>query len=380
MARLQRTTLDYLPARVSERARLYLRPLSLLNGAAATEALERGTAHVLAGGPIAFAICELLVRDGDQVLSSSARFEEIEAWAADLTDVQAARISRLMTLLSDARTGLDAAPLERPEIMGIINATPDSFSDGGEHLDPRAAIEHGRGLVAAGASLLDIGGESTRPDATPVEPDRELARVTPVIVGLAARREELGGVALSIDSRHAVVMEAALALGVDMINDVTALTGDPASLEVAAASRARVVLMHGPGLSDGAGPETVYRDPALDVFDYLESRIAACVDAGIARERLIVDPGIGFGKAGGDNLAILESLALFHGLGCPILLGVSRKGLTGAMDRRWPPKERLPGSLAATLYALRQGVQFIRSHDVAETCQAVAVWERISRG
>jgi len=258
----------------------------------------------------------------------------------------------------------------------VVNVTPDSFSDGGEHLDPAVALAHCRALAAAGADILDIGGESTRPGAPPVQPAMELARVRPVLEGLRHMRAELPGVALSIDTRHAEVMRAALETGVDIINDVTALAGDADSLAVAAASRARVVLMHMQGTPETMNLAPRYDDVALDVFDYLEARVEACVSAGIDRSRLIVDPGIGFGKRGRENREILRALTLFHGLGCPVLLGLSRKGLGIAKDA--PPREREAISQAASMHALAQGVQMLRVHDVAATRQAVELWHRLA--
>ncbi|MBX6322008.1 MAG: dihydropteroate synthase, partial [Rhodospirillaceae bacterium] len=267
----------------------------------------------------------------------------------------------------------------RPRLMGVVNVTPDSFSDGGLNLDPAAALVRCEALAAAGADILDIGGESTRPGAAPVPPAEELARVRPVLEGLRARRDRLPGVLVSIDTRHAAVMRAALEAGVDIINDVTALAGDPDSLGVAAASPAYVVLTHMRGTPQTMNVAPAYDDVALDVFDELEARVEACVAAGIARERLVVDPGLGFGKRGRHNLAILRALPLFHGLGCPILIGASRKGLGGGLSEL-PPRERVPSSLAAAFHALACGVQILRVHDVAETRQVVALWTALSQG
>jgi dihydropteroate synthase len=209
-----------------------------------------------------------------------------------------------------------------------------------------------------------------------VTPAEELARVQPVLEGLRDMRAELPAVALSIDTRHAEVMKAALAAGADIVNDVTALTGDPESLAVAAASRAQVVLMHMQGTPETMNVAPAYEDVALDVFDFLEGRIRACEAAGIDRRRLIVDPGIGFGKRGRQNREILRQLTLFHGLGCPVLLGLSRKGLGIAKDAA--PREREPISLAAAIHALSQGVQLLRVHDVGATRHAVELWTRLA--
>jgi dihydropteroate synthase len=255
--------------------------------------------------------------------------------------------------------------------MGVLNVTPDSFSDGGLHLRLDAALARARALAAAGADLIDVGGESTRPGADPVPEAEEIARVVPVI---AALRAEGLGVPISIDTRHAAVAEAAFAAGADLFNDVSALTHDPASLALAARSGRPVCLMHAQGdpktMQDAPG----YDDVLLDVADHLAARVAAAEAAGIPRARLLVDPGIGFGKTLAHNLALIRGLSLLHGLGCALLFGASRKRFIGTLGDAPEPAERMPGSLAVALEALRQGAQVIRVHDVKETRQAVALW------
>jgi dihydropteroate synthase len=354
-----------------ETVRIYVQPLGLVAGRAAAAMAAAGQAQLLAGGPLAFTFCELLRRRGGDIQRHIASVAALEHLIAQRPTPAAACAGILSRRIAAARP--DTA--DRPLLMGVVNVTPDSFSDGGAHLDPAAALAHCRALAAAGAGILDIGGESTRPGAAPVAPATELARVRPVLEGLRDMRADLPGVAISIDTRRAEIMRAALALGVDVINDVTALTGDTDSLAVAAASRARVVLMHMQGTPETMNLAPEYDDVALDVFDYLELRIEACIAAGIERGRLIVDPGIGFGKRGRENREILRALALFHGLGCPILLGLSRKGLGIAKDM--PPRDRESISLAAAMHALSQGVQMLRVHDVAATRQAVELWRRL---
>jgi len=332
----------------------------------------------LAGGPLAISACEIAIRESARVSRAAASLAETRNWAARQGGPVGARVARLLDDMSRPRQGPRGEPLSKPLIMGIVNATPDSFSDGGEHFDPAAAIAHGQRLAHAGADILDIGGESTRPGAAPVAPHDEAARVLPVLQGLSQLRASFPQLLLSIDTRHAAVMRAALAHGIDIINDVTALTGDPESLAVAARSNAAVVLTHMQGEPRTMNLAPRYDDVALDVFDYLEARIAACTAAGIARERLILDPGIGFGKRGPQNLAILRALALYHGLGCPLLLGASRKALGSESEGRLAPKERLPTSLAAAMHALNLGVQFLRVHDVAETRRVVDLWTRLT--
>jgi dihydropteroate synthase len=253
--------------------------------------------------------------------------------------------------------------------MGIVNVTPDSFSDGGRHASAAAAIAHGEALVAAGADILDIGGESTRPGSDPVPEAEELRRVLPVIEGLAGQ-----GAVLSIDTSKAAVMAAATKAGAAVVNDVRALEADPRSLDAAAASGAHVVLMHCLGEPKTMQVAPHYDHVALDVFDYLAGRIEACEAAGIPRAKIAVDPGIGFGKTQEHNLKLLRALALYQSLGCPVLFGVSRKSFLGRISGVAEPDRRLPASLAAALAGLDAGADILRVHDVAETVQAVAVW------
>jgi dihydropteroate synthase len=263
--------------------------------------------------------------------------------------------------------------LDRPLLMGIVNVTPDSFSDGGRYIVPDIAIAHGRSLAAQGADIIDVGGESTRPGAAPVPVEEEIARVIPVVRALAA-----DGLTVSVDTRNAPVMRAALDAGARIINDVTALTHDPDSLAVAAASRAGIILMHIQGEPATMQAAPTYEDVLREVYDWLEERLRACRAAGIPDERLCVDPGIGFGKTVAHNCAILANLERFRGLGVPLLLGVSRKRFIAALGRGESAAERLPGSLAAALAGLARGAQILRVHDVAETAQAVAVWRAIN--
>ncbi len=371
---------EALPATVAANARVYLSPCALGPLAVLTPMVAAAAALPLAGGPLAFSACEIAIRESARGTRTTASLAETRRWAAGQGGTIGARVARLLDDLSSPRQGPRSEPLSKPLIMGIVNATPDSFSDGGEHFDAAAAIAHGQRLAHAGADILDIGGESTRPGAAPVAPSIEAARVLPVLQGLSQLRASFPQLLLSVDTRHAAVMRAALAHGVDVINDVSALTGDPESLAVAARGNASVVLMHMQGEPRTMNLAPRYDDVALDVFDYLEARIAACQAAGIARARLIVDPGIGFGKRGPQNLAILRALALYHGFGCPILLGASRKALGSESEGRLPPKERMPTSLAAAQHGLNRGVQILRVHDVAETRRVADLWQRLHTG
>jgi dihydropteroate synthase len=286
------------------------------------------------------------------------------------------RLQQQLERITSQRASLCGLSLDRPRIMGIVNVTPDSFSDGGRFATQSAAIDHALRLADEGADILDIGGESTRPGADAVTLDEELRRVMPVIEGLAGRTHAR----LSIDTRKAEVMRRAASAGVDLINDISALTHDPQSLRVAVETKLPVVLMHSPADPKVMQRNPVYRNALLDVFDALEARIEACMRAGIAREKLIVDPGIGFGKTTAHNLEILSGLSLFHSLGTPILLGASRKSFIGALTGAVDPEERLPGSIAAALAGLQQGVQILRVHDVGATRQAMIVWQAAVTG
>ncbi|MEM9233935.1 MAG: dihydropteroate synthase [Pseudomonadota bacterium] len=258
-----------------------------------------------------------------------------------------------------------------PTLMGIVNVTPDSFSDGGRFDETALAVEHALKLATEGAHILDIGGESTRPGAAPVTEQEELDRVIPVVEALSSRIDEL--TRLSIDTRKPAVAEAAIAAGAHIWNDVSALTFSGDSVSVAAKLDVPIVLMHAQGDPRTMQESPRYNDVVADVLDFLMNRIAACVAAGISKDHLIADPGIGFGKTLEHNLALLGSLADFEKLDVPILLGASRKRFIAALDREGPADERLGGSLAAVLAAWRQGVTWFRVHDVAATRQALAV-------
>jgi len=345
-----------------------LRPLDL----GVPEDLPPGSLP-LAGGHRHFARIAVTWRDGGTVVAR----EQLRP--SGLADALAARDPGLaiagrqrLESLCGPRAPFAGLAMERPQTMAVINLTPDSFSDGGDRFDPGRAVADGLALAEAGAAILDVGGESTRPGAVAVPEEEELRRTIPVVKSLADQDH-----VVSIDTRRPRVMAEALDAGARIINDVTALTGDGMSLGVAASSDAFIVLMHIRG-----EPQTMQRDPSyddavLDIHDYLSQRVAACEAAGIDRARLALDPGIGFGKTVEHNLQLLDSLAIYHDLGCPLLLGVSRKSFIAKLSSGEAPKERLAGSLAAALAGLERGVQILRVHDVKETRQAIAIWDAI---
>ena len=319
----------------------------------------------LAGGPLRFARALVLAR------GAPPRVVAAEA----LPDTA-------LAALTGPRASIAGLPTGRTGIMGILNVTPDSFSDGGRHAAPDVAIAAARAMAAAGADIVDIGAESTRPGAQAVDLATESARLAAVLPGLV-------GVNWSIDTRKAAIMGQALDAGAALVNDVSALGLDPAAMALVAARGCPVVLMHAQGSPVSMQAAPVYADALLDVYDWLAARIAACVAAGVARDRIIADPGIGFGKTLAHNLALLRGLTLFHGLGVPLLLGASRKALIGRLAgldgagaepaTAAPPDARLPGSLALALHAAASGVQLVRVHDVPETVQALAVWRAVQQ-
>jgi dihydropteroate synthase len=256
--------------------------------------------------------------------------------------------------------------------MGVVNVTPDSFSDGGRFLAPESAIAHGRALADEGAAIVDVGGESTRPGAQPVSIADEIARVVPVVEGLAR-----AGICVSIDTRHHQVMHAAIAAGARIVNDVSALAGDRESLPLVARSGAAVVLMHMRGDPTTMQDSPRYDDVVREVADFLARRVAECRAAGIADDRICVDPGIGFGKTLAHNLALLREAGAVRPAGVALLVGASRKSFIAAAAGGSPPSARLPGSLAAALAAYEAGADILRVHDVAETRQALVLWQAI---
>ncbi len=324
----------------------------------------------LAGGLCWFSAVEVIAWDGQRRLSADlVGVERMVEWIQDRPEDEQLAWARLTGQRPPLQLGERTIRLDQPQVMGIVNVTPDSFSDGGQFADARSAAEAGAAMAAAGAAMVDVGGESTRPGAASVWEGDEAERVLPVIRQLAG-----GGVAVSIDTRKAAVMEAALGAGARLVNDVSALTFDPQSAGVVAASGAPVVLMHHQGDPQTMQDNPRYEDVLVEVYEWLEDRVAAAEAAGIARDRILIDPGFGFGKSVAHNLELMNGLALLHGLGCPIVLGASRKRTIGALSNEAPADQRLAGSIAFALKAVDQGAQVIRVHDVPETVQALKVW------
>ncbi len=327
-------------------------PLGLIHGSAARNAVASGHARWRAGGPLAFT----LLRDGDAILPMAQLPHR-----SDLDRLCAPPLPW---------AGL---PGDRVLVMAILNVTPDSFSDGGVHAEADRAIAAGRTMAAAGADIIDVGGESTRPGSAPTSAREEQCRVLPVIGALAG-----DGHVVSVDTRNASTMAAALDAGARVVNDVSGLTFDPAAAALLAARGCPVVLMHMRGTPATMQSLTRYGDVARDVADELAARLAAARAAGIAAANIALDPGIGFAKGPAQNEELLARLPLLLNLGCRLVVGVSRKGFIGRLTGETQPRRRLGGSLAAGLLALMGGASVLRVHDVAETVQALRVWSAIT--
>ncbi len=349
---------------------IYLHPLTLIPGPQVVD----GEA-VRLGGSLAYAReFALVVRDDGAVVERTIGTRDaIEGALARLSGAlaqdAAAQWANLAKVHPPLELGARTVRLDQPQVMGILNVTPDSFSDGGEHIAPDAGRVHAAAMLEAGAAIIDIGGESTRPGAAATFEDEEIGRVVPAVEYCASM-----GAAISIDTRRAGVLAAGLAAGGHMANDVSALRYDPRSKEVVATEGCPVILMHAPGAGEDLHKGPGYADVVSEVFDFLRDAREKAVAAGIDEARIILDPGIGFGKSLAENLALINALPLFHALGSPLMLGASRKRMIGALSREEAAGDRLAGSLALAVKGMEAGVHLLRVHDVAATVQARAVW------
>jgi dihydropteroate synthase len=345
---------------------IYLRPVGLLYGDTARAALADKAALPLTNTGISFTHFDIV---------SGPRESDTRQLAAagDLAKSDDQQLLQLIGRITEPRSDFAGLSLARPLLMGIVNVTPDSFSDGGRFASGKNAIRQGRLLAAEGADIVDIGGESTRPGAETVSEQEEHDRVNHVVATLSGE-----DICVSVDSRRSAIMRAALDAGARIINDISALEFDPKSGPVVADAGCPVVLMHVKGEPKTMQDNPQYDDVVTDVYDYLEGRVEAAVAAGIDRSKIVADPGIGFGKTFAQNLELLENLTVFHMLGVPILVGASRKGFIGAVTGVSDASKRAAGSVGAALASVMQGAQILRVHDVAETGQALKVWRRAS--
>lgn len=321
----------------------------------------------LAGGLNWFACVELIKTEGHG--RSSTELVPVDGIEEGFDDDMAAQWDALTRSRPALQLGERTVRLDQPQVMGIVNATPDSFSDGGQFADAAEAADAGARMAGQGAAIIDVGGESTRPGARSIWEGDEIERIVPVIRQLAG-----GGAAVSADTRKADVMTAAVEAGARMINDVSALTYDARSAEIAASLNVPVVLMHHKGAPEVMQDQPSYEDVLVEVYLWLEERIEAALEAGVDRRNILIDPGFGFGKNISHNLGLMNGLALFHSLGCPVVVGASRKRTIGALSSEAPTDQRLGGSIAFALKAVEQGAQIVRVHDVFETVQALRVW------
>lgn len=316
---------------------------------------------------------ELFLPTVDGVTIVEATITEIEAWAAEVSADFESVVAGLIDGVLRPKLFFAGLTLAEPVLMGVVNVTPDSFHDGGRFNDPNIAIKHGISLIESGAKILDIGGESTRPGGNPVSQKEEIKRVLPVLEGLLGR-----GALISIDTRRVEVMRISLAAGAAIINDINALCNIK-SIETIRDSGASVILMHMQGQPKTMQLDPRYRHAPYEVAKYLAERVAECERLGLSRDKLAVDPGIGFGKSDAHNFAILNSLTMLHGIRVPVVLGVSRKSFIGRSVGANRTEERLPGTIAATLVAIDQGIRIHRVHDVSEIKQALEIWGRCRR-
>lgn len=337
-------------------AQIYLRPLGLLFGQDAREMIASGLAFSLGGHPnIGFVAAEEIVRNGQLVIRRKLDVDEL-------------REHTLINQVTYVRPDFAGLSLDQTRIMGIVNVTPDSFSDGGKFDVAETAISHGRLMAEQGADVLDIGGESTRPGSDEVSIEQERSRIMPVIAALAQDH------VVSVDTRKSVLMSEAGRAGAKIINDVSALGFDPLSAGVVAKAGLPVVLMHAQGNPRTMQLAPKYDDVALDVYDGLSAQIEKAVAAGIPLSHICIDPGIGFGKSFRHNLELMQQLTLFHGLGVALLVGLSRKGIVGAVTGEKTAAKRVAGSIGGALQAAMLGAHLLRVHDVVETVQSLAMF------
>jgi len=342
---------------------LYLQPIGLLYGEVARDAVSVEAALPLAGGSIAFSAVRLWEGEPGNVKHAIARIGAIQA-------IHEPRVKDLLDRLVAPREAIAGVSMDSPRIMGIVNVTPDSFSDGGKYLEPNVAIERAKAFSNSGADFIDIGGESTRPGSEPVSAEEELRRVLPVLSGLTEMLTPI-----SIDTRKSAVMREAAKIRANIINDASALTFSPDSLTTLTELKIPAVLTHAMGDPKTMQDNPTYQDVVIEVYDYLEKRMEAASATGLPTASLIVDPGIGFGKTAEHNASLLRNISLFHGLGVPLLAGSSRKRSLQKLTGANTPKEQVAGNIAAALDAVSQGVQIVRVHDVEETHRALAVWK-----
>ena len=350
--------------------KIYVQPLGLVRGPIHCDRVFKN----LTGGNIYFAAVRIISRTKQGLEEKIVSIVDLDNFFKKKSSTVAEKIKTILNNIESPRGALmlnngSVIGWKKPVIQGVLNVTPDSFSDGGQYSDIELARPHAHEMISAGADIIDIGGETTKPGAQSVSIKSEKDRVLPVIKNLATLNFPL-----SIDSRNAEVMNDAIQNGAHIINDVSALGHDLKSIGVVKKEDVPIILMHAQGAPEIMQNNPQYSHILLDIYDYLESRIKMCIDAGIDKNKLIADPGIGFGKTVDHNLEILNGLSIFHGLGVPLLVGTSRKSFIGKITGEKVSENRVSGSIAAMLLCLEQGVQIVRVHDVEQATQAISVW------
>ena len=350
----------------------YTRPCNFFYGNYAKKLILSKKALPLAGkSNIAFDKIEIFERKKKgNVKSSYCPIAELNTLEKNKLTIIKSDLKRI----TSRRKNFLNLKLDNTQIMGVLNITPDSFSDGGKNFKPKIAIKNAIKMYNTGANIIDIGAESTRPGAKLINPDIEIKRLKPILEGLKKKK-----IRISIDTRNSLTMKYAIEKGVKIINDVSALNHDPESINVIKSSKCLIVLMHMQG-----NPQTMQKNPKYnfapkDIYKYLKKRINYCIDNGIKKNRIIIDPGIGFGKTSKHNIQILQNLKMLHKLSCPILVGLSRKRFISEISKNEEPLKRIPGTIAANHYALDQGANILRVHDVKEAMQAKKVWQALQK-
>lgn len=363
--------INFAKIRISDK--IYLRPCCFVSSELGKTLYKQGKSLKIGSSERFFTSLEVFVKDKNSDVSSV--IFDIKSFKEFSNHNKNQRLYNLLNEITKTRTLLSNKSLFKKKkyyVFGILNVTPDSFSDGGDYVEVNKAFEEAKKMIDYGVDFIDIGGESTRPGAKKVNSSDEILRVLPIIQKIKRTKTNI-----SLDTRNSDTMNYGLLSGVDLINDVSGLNGDQNSIKVISKFQVPVIIMHMPGNPQTMMKNNIYEDVILDLFDFFEQRINFCIKNGLNKEQIIIDPGIGFGKDYEQNIKILKNISLFHALGCPIMLGVSRKKFISSIIKEEIPKKRLPGSLSAVISGFNQGVQIMRVHDVKETIQALETWIKL---
>ena len=348
---------------------IYIRPTNIVFGQKANYFIEAGTAKSLCGlEDVGFLSVEILKRksDGNTV---EEYYSVLELERLDFKD----KIQSDLNKITSKRNNIFNLNFKNPILMGVLNATPDSFSDGGKYNTTFRALDHVKNMIDFGAHIIDVGGESTRPGAKSVSDQDEIVRVSETIQSI---KKKYPNQLISLDTRKSKVMQHGISIGVDMLNDVSALDFDQLSYQVVKDSGKPIILNHSQGIPENMQNNPTYDNVLLDIFDYFENKIKFLKDNGIKDEQIIIDPGIGFGKTLEHNLEIISKISIFHSLGYPIMVGPSRKSFIGKIMGEKDNPQRLGGTIASVLYSYLQGIQLFRVHDIQETSEALKVYSQ----